>query len=53
MTIYQIVADSSRTFGLRNKETGQFDHQGFASRAVVRSFFKLHFGWNAAYKLEG
>jgi hypothetical protein len=53
MTTYEIVADTSRTFGLRNKETGQIDHGHFATRTMIRSFFKLHFGWNSTFRLEG
>ena len=53
MTTYRIIADSARTFGLRNEATGQIDHGSFASQALVRSFFKLHFGWNASFRLEG
>lgn len=58
MTTYEIVADTARTFALRNKATGQFEHDGFPSKALVRSFFELHFGWRTAsdplgqYKLE-
>lgn len=53
MTTYQIVSDTARTFGLRNKETGQIDHGLFATRKMIREFFNLHFGWNAAFRLEG
>lgn len=52
MTTYRIVADTARTFGLRNEATGQIDHGGFASTAWVRSFFKLHFGWDVSFRLE-
>ena len=45
MTVYRIVADSARTYGLRNETTGQIDHGGFADKATVREFFKLHFAW--------
>jgi hypothetical protein len=50
---YEITADTARTFALRNKDTGQFEHGGFPSKAMVRSFFELHFGWNPSYRLEG
>lgn len=45
MTTYRIVADSSRTFGLRNETTGQIDHGGFANRTMIREFFEMHFAW--------
>jgi hypothetical protein len=51
MTTYEIVADSARTFALRNAETKQFEHGGFATKAMVRSFFELHFGWRPDYRL--
>ncbi len=53
MTTYRIIADTARTFGLRNEATGQIDHGSFSSQAWARSFFKLHFGWNTSYRLEG
>ena len=59
-TTYQIVADSYRTFALRNKETGQFEHEGFPTIKMVLSFFQMHFAWRTednnpygAYRLEG
>jgi hypothetical protein len=52
MTIYEIVADTANTYGLRNKATGQFEHGHFPSMDMLRSFFKLHFGWNTSYRLE-
>lgn len=51
-TTYQIVADSARTFALRNKATGQFDHEGFPTKALIRKFWNLHFSWRAGFKLE-
>jgi hypothetical protein len=53
MTVYEIAADTASTFALRNKATGQFDHSGFPTKALIRSFFALHFGWNPSYRLEG
>lgn len=58
MTTYQIIADSARTFGRRNKATGQIDHGSFASRKMVVSFFERHFSWRTSpdqlgeFKLE-
>jgi hypothetical protein len=51
MTAYEIVADTARTFALRNVETGQFDQTGFASRAAAVRTFNLHFGWDPNYRL--
>jgi hypothetical protein len=54
MTKYRIIADSADTFGLRNEATGQIDHGGFPTLSMIRSFFKLHFGWDdPSYRLEG
>lgn len=59
MTTYQIVAATARTFAIRNKATGQFDQDGFASKADARSTFNLHFAWRKAddilgqFRLEG
>lgn len=51
MTTYEIVADTARTFGLRNVATGQIDHGHFATRAMIRNFFAMHFGWRDDYRL--
>jgi hypothetical protein len=31
-------------YALRNRQTGQVDHSGFASRAMAKEFLALHFG---------
>jgi hypothetical protein len=52
MTTYEITADTARTFALRNKATGQFEHGNFPSHTAVKSFFDLHFSWRTDYRLE-
>ena len=59
MTTYEITAASHNTFALRNKATGQFDQDGFASKEAARRTFNLHFAWRKAddilgeFRLEG
>ncbi len=49
---YQIVASGAREYALKNKETGQFDHEGFISPAAAKRTFDLHFAWRPGYRLE-
>ncbi len=53
MTTYQIVADTARTFALRNKATGQFEQSGFVSKQAARETFELHFAWRRADDILG
>jgi hypothetical protein len=52
MTTYQIVADTSRTYGLRNKDTGQIDQGGFVSIKMIREFWEMHFSWRPNCRIE-
>ena len=53
MTHYRIIADTARTFGLRNEATGQIDHGSFSTITEVRSFYRAQFGFDPSYRLEG
>ncbi len=51
MTTFLIVADTNRTFSLRNVTTGRVEHGPFASRKMIREFFNLHFAWRGNFQL--
>ncbi len=48
---YRIVQSGARYYGVRNEETGQIDHDCFATKRLLRSWWNLHFAWREGYRL--